>query len=180
MCSYVCPERIPHMHLYALAQGVCEYGHDIHVQRGERYVLQIPDLSLLMTSVWNRPNTVSEKTVSNTELSEFFGPHRVPGRELSEFLSSYCFCAKANLQNIFAELTEFAAELSEFSIPKQYSRNRIPHVSFCAVFTEKMAPRRSPKIEKQELPSDARLLLTKNYSEAVQLFHCCQNYKFDA
>ena len=30
-------------------------------------------------------NTVSENTVSNTELSEVFAPHRVPGRELSEF-----------------------------------------------------------------------------------------------
>ena len=44
----------------------------------------------------NGPNTVSESTVSNTELSEFFGPHRVPGRELSEFLSAYHLCAKAN------------------------------------------------------------------------------------
>ena len=30
------------------------------------------------------------------ELREFFGPHRVPGRELSEFLSAYYLCAKAN------------------------------------------------------------------------------------
>ena len=35
------------------------------------------------------PNTLSESTVSNTELSEFFGPQQVPGRELSEFLSAY-------------------------------------------------------------------------------------------
>ena len=27
--------------------------------------------------------------VSNTKLNEFCGPHRVPGRELSEFLSAY-------------------------------------------------------------------------------------------
>ena len=33
-------------------------------------------------------NTVSESTVSNAELSEVFGPHRVLGRELSEFLSA--------------------------------------------------------------------------------------------
>ena len=25
-----------------------------------------------------------------------FGPHRIPGRELSEFLSAYYLCAKAN------------------------------------------------------------------------------------
>ena len=41
-------------------------------------------------------STVSESTVSNTELSEFFCPHRAPGRELSEFLSAYYLCAKAN------------------------------------------------------------------------------------
>ena len=34
------------------------------------------------------PNTVSESTASNTELSEFLGPLRVPGREFSEFLSA--------------------------------------------------------------------------------------------
>ena len=44
--------------------------------------------------VGNGPNTVSESTVSNTELSEFFGPHRVPGRELSEFLLACYACAK--------------------------------------------------------------------------------------
>ena len=37
-------------------------------------------------SIGNGPNTVSESTVSDTELSEFFGPHRVPG--LSELLSA--------------------------------------------------------------------------------------------
>ena len=42
------------------------------------------------------PNTVSGSTVSNTELSEFLGPHRVPGGELSELLSAYYLCAKAN------------------------------------------------------------------------------------
>ena len=41
------------------------------------------------------PNTVSGSTVSNTELGEFFGAHRVPGSELSEFLSAYYLCAKA-------------------------------------------------------------------------------------
>ena len=35
-------------------------------------------------------------SVSNTEISEFSYPHRVPGRELSEFPLAYCWCAKAN------------------------------------------------------------------------------------
>ena len=33
-------------------------------------------------------------TVSSMELSQFFGPLRVPGRELSEFLSAHYMCAK--------------------------------------------------------------------------------------
>ena len=44
----------------------------------------------------NGLNTVSGSTVSNTELSEFFRSHRVAGRELSEFLSAYYLCEKAN------------------------------------------------------------------------------------
>ena len=51
--------------------------------------------------------------VSNAELSEFFAPHWVPGRELSEFLSAYHLCDKANSPSFFAELTEFAQKLSE-------------------------------------------------------------------
>ena len=56
---------------------------------------------------------ISESTVSNTELSEFSGPHRVPGRELSELFSAYCLGAKCELTEFFAELTEFAVKLSE-------------------------------------------------------------------
>ena len=63
--------------------------------------------------IGDRPNTVSESTVSNTELGEFFCPHRVPGRELSEFLSAYFLCDKATHRVFFTELTEFAAKLSE-------------------------------------------------------------------
>ena len=51
--------------------------------------------------------------VSNTELSELVCPHRVLGRELSEFLSAYYLCDKANSPSFFAELTEFAPKLSE-------------------------------------------------------------------
>ena len=43
-----------------------------------------------------QPNTVSESTVSNTELSEFSCLHRAPGRGLSEFLSAYYLCSIAN------------------------------------------------------------------------------------
>ena len=52
------------------------------------------------------PNTVSGRTVSNTELSELFGPRRV-GRELSELFSAFLFACQSELTEFFAELTEF-------------------------------------------------------------------------
>ena len=79
--------------------------------------------------VGDRPNTVPESTVSNTELSEFFCPHRVPGTELNEFLSAYYLCAKANSPSFSQNspsLPQNSVRLSEFSSPKQYSRNSIP------------------------------------------------------
>ena len=54
----------------------------------------------------------------------FVGPHRVAGRGLSELLSAFSLCAKANSPSYFffiAELPEFGTELSEVSLPKQYS-----------------------------------------------------------
>ena len=42
------------------------------------------------------PNTVSGNTVSNTELSEFFGALWVSGSEFSEFLSAHYLCVNAN------------------------------------------------------------------------------------
>ena len=93
-----------------------------------RGILTLPEGAFLR----NGPNAVSESTVSNTELSEFFGPHWVPGRELGELLSAYYLCAKANSpsfsQNSLS-LPKNSVRLSEFSSPKQYSRNSIPSVS---------------------------------------------------
>ena len=37
-------------------------------------------MGVVRNLVGNGPNTVSQSTVANTELSESFGPHRVPGR----------------------------------------------------------------------------------------------------
>ena len=51
--------------------------------------------------IGNGPNTVSESMVSHTELSEFFGPHQVPGRELSEFLSAYIICVPKRTHQVF-------------------------------------------------------------------------------
>ena len=74
------------------------------------------------------PNTVSGSTGSNTELSEFFGAHWVPGSELSEFLLAYYLCVKANSPSFSQNspsLPQNSVRLSEFSSPKQYSRNSI-------------------------------------------------------
>ena len=83
-------------------------------------------------SGWNRhgtgPNTFSESTASNTELSDLFGPHRVPGRELSEFLAA-CYltntiCLQNRTHRVVRRTHQVAAELSEFSLPKQYCRKQ--------------------------------------------------------
>ena len=76
---------------------------------------------MISATIGDGPNTVSESTVSNTELSEFFCPHRVPGGELSKFLLAYYLCAKANSPS----LPQNSVRLSEFFSPKQYSRNSI-------------------------------------------------------
>ena len=64
----------------------------------------------------------------------FLGLPEFRGSELSEFLSAYALCAKANSPSFFfVELTVFAprnsVRLSKFFSPKQYSRNSIPPVS---------------------------------------------------
>ena len=61
-----------------------------------------------------------------------FGPRRAPGRELSEFLLAYYLCAKPNSPSFWQKspsLPYNSVRLSEFSSPKQYSRNSIPPVS---------------------------------------------------
>ena len=50
--------------------------------------------------IGNRSNTVSESTVSNTELSEFFGPHRVPG-ESSVSSSQPIICVLKRTHRVF-------------------------------------------------------------------------------
>ena len=65
----------------------------------------------------------------NEELSEFFGPHRVPGREISEFLSASYLCDKTKSPSFSQNspsLPQNSVRLSEFSSLKQYSRNSIP------------------------------------------------------
>ena len=66
----------------------------------------------------NRPNLGLESTVSNPELTEIFVAHQVPGRELSEFL----------LVGFYPAICVAPSSLS--SLPKQYSRNSTPLVSY--------------------------------------------------
>ena len=68
---------------------------------------------------------VSESTVSNAELSEFFGPRRVLERELSELLSAYYLWVKTNSPSS----SQNSPSLPQSSLPKQCSRNSIPPVS---------------------------------------------------
>ena len=56
-------------------------------------------------------NSVSESMVSNTKLSESFGPHRVPGRDCSEFLLVYDLRAKGNSPN-FSQNSPILPQLS--------------------------------------------------------------------
>ena len=66
----------------------------IHSSQKSSRGLSAPNLTIWL-QFGDGPNTVSESTVSNTELSEIFGPHRVPGRELSELARAYYLCAKS-------------------------------------------------------------------------------------
>ena len=80
--------------------------------------------------VGDGPNTFSESMVLSTELSEFFCPHRVAGRELSEFLSTYYLCAKMNSPS----LSQNSPNLPKNSVSSLFRHsaleNNIPPVSY--------------------------------------------------
>ena len=97
-----------------------------------RVGLALADFRNDLFSLGNGANTVSESTVSNTELGELFGPHRVPERDLSEFLSAYYLCAHENSPSCSqnsASLPQNSVSLSESQwvllsetvLSKQYS-----------------------------------------------------------
>ena len=85
----------------------------------------------------NGPNTVSESTVSNTELSEFLLPSPSSGEGAQWVPLSLLFVCQSELTEFFffffsqnsPTFTQDTVRLSEFSSPKQYSRNSIPPVS---------------------------------------------------
>ena len=49
-----------------------------------------------MMSLDTEANTASESTVLNSDLSNFFGPRQVPGRELRELISAEYLCVSVN------------------------------------------------------------------------------------
>ena len=74
---------------------------------------RIPRISLR----WSETGQIRFRRAQfQTPSSVSFLAHQVPGRELSEFLSAFCLCAKVNSPSFFAELTEFAVKLREFSL----------------------------------------------------------------
>ena len=77
---------------------------DFQGQSGSHW-LNMGKQGLNLANLGDGPNTVSESTVSNTEISEFLCSHRVLGRELSEFLSAYYLCAKASSPSSLAEFS---------------------------------------------------------------------------
>ena len=104
---------------------------------GDRKLIRRSLFNTAGSFVGNGPNTVSGSAVSNTELREFFC--------LSEFLSAYYLCAKVNSPSFSQNSPSLP---SEFSSPKQYSRNSIPPVSYFRwcfeygwVLWEELAPR---------------------------------------
>ena len=68
------------------------------------------------------PNTVSESTVSNSEVREFLALTEFRGESSVSSFQPICV-PKRTHRAFFRELTEFGAELSEFSLPTHCSRN---------------------------------------------------------
>ena len=58
----------------------------------------------------------------------FFCPRRAPGRELGEFLSAFYLSAQANSPSLAPP--SLPPKLSEFTLPKQYSRPPVPNTLF--------------------------------------------------
>ena len=80
------------------AQRVAD--HSERVKRNDQDHYQLPqEVSVPMSR--KRAEYGWASTVSNTELNELFGPHRVLGRELGEFFSTYYLCAKSELTECF-------------------------------------------------------------------------------
>ena len=136
--------------------------------------------------IGNGPNTVSGSTVSNTELSDFFlGAHWVPGSELSEFLSAYYLCAKANSPS-FSRKThrvfpKFLSEaqwvlFSETVLSKQYSATVAYFTSFPLFICAEQAQGRDSAHRnrgQQKGATSKATKIIKNFVETVDWLASC-------
>ena len=122
------------------------------------------------STVGNGPTTVSESTVSKTELSEFFLPSPSSGERAQWVPLSLRFVWQSELTEFFAELTEFAPKLgeaqwvlfSETVLSKQYFArflSRAPRP------TESQNPPATKEIPKT--PKSLRIPYNKPYSLKV-------------
>ena len=117
--------------------------------------------------------SIGSPTVSNSELSEFFGPHRVLGRELSEFLSAYYLCAKANSPSFSQNspsLLQNSVRLSEFSSLEQYSRNSVPPLLQTAQKVQEIITRRKDIIQGKKSHKYKDLLLLWSFPPRIMSF----------
>ena len=95
-------------------------------------ILSSPLLSAMCISFLHICLTAIRRAQFRTPSSvSFFCPRRVPGGELSEFLSAYYLCSKVNSPSFWQNSPSLPKKKpSEFSPPKQYSRNSIPPVPY--------------------------------------------------
>ena len=105
-------------------EGVCrEFGG---IGGGLNFFFRGRKLAKIRNVIGDGPNTVSESTVSNTELIEFFGPHQLPGRELSELLSAYDCCGVANSPSL-SQNSPSVAQNSVSSLFRDSTLETQPH-----------------------------------------------------
>ena len=109
--------------------GVGIGGHQAQVALKPRNHMRKHDAAQVVFRNW--PNTVSESTVSNTELSELFALTEIRG-ESSVSSSQPTICATKRTHRVCRRTHRVRPQnsLSKVSSPKQYSRNSIPPVSY--------------------------------------------------
>ena len=108
--SFLCKSQNPHSFIVTNTSCRIRDPHQNRPNRNRHPVLRC----LSLEDAGDGPNMDPESTVLSTELSESFGPHRVSGKDLSEFLCLLSVCQ--------SEFAQCPAERSEFSLSKHCSR----------------------------------------------------------
>ena len=97
------------------------------VHRPWKSVYQDVHLSETGRTLFRGVRFQTPSSVSFSGLTEFRGTSSVSS--FQPFICVPIISSQCELKEFLAELTEFAQKLSEFFLPKQYSRNSIPPVS---------------------------------------------------